>query len=112
MLKQCVICGKEFKAYHSLQVACSTECSCELRRQHSKNYYRTHREQCLKKAQLKRMEERAAIMEKQAAQIVNLATRKSLTEWANEAAACGLSYGYYRYSVEILGKTFEELKLR
>lgn len=36
---------------------------------------------------------------------------KSLEQWQNEAAACGLSYGKYRAALAS-GKSFEELKLQ
>ena len=59
----CIICGNEFTGKHSLQKACSPECSKELhqrsqkqcyqnaikiRREVSKKYNREHKEQCAK----------------------------------------------------------------
>lgn len=35
---------------------------------------------------------------------------KTLSDWAREAAECGLDYGNYRALIERQGKTFEELK--
>ena len=40
MIKQCVICGKEFSANHGNQKICSTECQKEFHRQRNREYKR------------------------------------------------------------------------
>lgn len=90
-MKQCIICGCQFKPRTHNQLTCSPECSRENKRQMnhiSRSGCRFSRR--FFKPQVPR-------------------TDKTLEEWQHEAQQCGISYGKYRAAIN-QGKTFEELK--
>ena len=78
---QCLVCGKTFSKNSASQLFCSVECR--------------------KKHQATRQSAEKTAPEKK--------KKKSLFQWQQEAAQCGLSYGKYRAAVDCFGKTFDEL---
>lgn len=80
MLRKCILCEAEFETRHAGSHYC----------QDCRNYIQTGK---------------LPLCEDEPTKFV-----KPLEAWIAEAAACGLSYGRYRQSVERFGKSFEELK--
>lgn len=127
--KACEVCGKVFETTRGKQKTCSSECAAELRHKRTRDWKREKRvanigdfparykrRKCIEcgaefepiiPEQKKCAECRRKPIEKPA----RSTGKKTLEDWAREAAECGLSYGVYRMQVERFGKTYEELRM-
>lgn len=125
---QCTMCGKEFLPKRVNQLTCSIDCAIQRNRILNREYHRTHKPkkppkvcvvcgkefipksnaqsccstQCSLKKKIMKMDFRRTSRK--------LNGKKTVEDWASEAKECGMTYGKYRAAVELLGKTFEELK--
>ncbi len=136
LVKQCVICGKEFKTRRENQLCCSQECMRQKRLERAREYERLHRKRAellRKKCQWcgKTFETRLSFQKYCGYECASVAHAKNQAEyqaakkstqkksavektvqrrdWVAEAMSVGMSYGKYRAAVELLGKTHEEL---
>ena len=79
---KCVICGNSFKPKNGNQITCSTECSKINRAQKLKEFYQSHRTECIEKDKARR---NRAKQEKD----------NTLSVLAAEARRSGMTYGQY-----------------
>ena len=117
--RKCEYCGKEFKPKVHNQKYCSDECSRAvqfgIKTSQEKNtkvkcpqcgeeFVRTVGTQkfCSTRCRERYYKGRPRPAKK--------STGKTLSDWAREAKECNLDYGNYRAMIEIMGKTYEELK--
>lgn len=140
-VRSCVICGKKFLTRNGKQICCSSDCRKLYHKKFTEPLRRARDEpavlatcpdcrntrgkasaleiaceHCGKKFVPRNASQRFCCKKCGYLHRLNHLPRrckpvKSLEQWQNEAAACGLSYGKYRCQIEHFGKTFEELKL-
>lgn len=137
-VKNCPVCGKEFKTPYSRKNYCSSACTDKAYQErlakervafHVKNCpvcgtefttSNSTRIYCSKRCcnvasrgglteEERRQKERERRARERAAELNRPTPKKSLAQWAREADECGLDYGTYRALLN-MGRTFEELK--
>ncbi len=123
--RTCPTCGKTFVAQNTGQKYCSFECrksTYKAQNRQSKesmidkicpncgNIFWTaspNQKFCSESCRKRRFKKKKSDIDIKSC----VTPKKSLQQWMDEAAQCGMSYGKYRAAIERLGHTFEELKI-
>ena len=114
--KICPCCKEEFFAFNNRQIFCSKSCAGKYRRQTAEQRicefcgkpFLVNKNNPAQKFCSTKCYNAARTKPKEPPPVVRV--DKTFDDWVREADECNLDYGNYRALIEIMGKTYEELK--